>query len=182
MAAHDLRASKRYANALFATAQKQGNVDAIEKDLDGVLTLMKQAPTLRHLWESPLVPASNKRDVLDKILASSVDPLTLSFLRLLIDKCREDILDVVRMEISQLADAARHLVRAEAIFAVPPTTEEQAGLVSSLEKRTGESVELTVRVDPSILGGVVVRMHDTIIDGSVRGTLERLREQLLQEA
>ena len=82
----------------------------------------------------------------------------------------------------RLTDVARHLVRADATFAVQPTPDETAGLIRGLEQRTGETVSLTVQVDPAILGGVVVRMHDTIIDGSVRGTLERLREQLLQEA
>jgi F-type H+-transporting ATPase subunit delta len=133
------------------------------------------------MWDSPLLPAGRKRDLIGQVLGESVDGLTLSFLRLLVDKRREDILEIVRREIRQLADAARRLVRAEAIFAVPPTTDEQANLIRSLEQRTGEQVNLTVNIDPAILGGVVVRLHDTVIDGSVRGTLERLREQLLQE-
>ena len=143
---------------------------------------MEQTPTLRKVWESPLMPAGRKRDVISKVLGASLDPLTLAFLRLLIDKRREYILDTVGFEIRQLADTARQLVRAEATFAITPTSEEQAALIRSLEQRTGEHVDLTIQVDPTILGGVVVRMHDTILDGSVRGTLERLREQLLQEA
>ncbi|HZO88083.1 MAG TPA: ATP synthase F1 subunit delta [Chthonomonadaceae bacterium] len=182
MAGHDTRAARRYAGALFNTAQRQDKLDAVVKDLDSVLALMDQTPLLRKMWESPEVPTGRKRDIIGDILGQSVDGLTLSFLRLLVDKRREDILDAVRVEIHQLADEARHLVRAEAVFALAPTPEEQKELIRSLEQRTGENVELTVHVDPDILGGVVVRMHDTIIDGSVRGTLERLREQLLQEA
>jgi F-type H+-transporting ATPase subunit delta len=178
----DLRASRRYATALFATAQKQNKLDAILRDLQTIGGLMQQTPKLEELWESKVVPTGRKRDVISQIFQPSADTLTLSFLRLLIDKRREDILGMVQMEMRQLADASRHLVRAEATFALTPTPEEQTNLVRSLEQRTGEHVDLTVHVDPSILGGVVVRMHDTIIDGSVRGTLERLREQLLQEA
>ena len=63
-----------------------------------------------------------------------------------------------------------------------PTPEEVAALTESLERRTGENVKLTFTVNADIIGGVVVRMQDTIIDGSVRGTLERLREQLLTES
>jgi F-type H+-transporting ATPase subunit delta len=181
MAAQDTRAARRYATALFDLAQKRGKLDAIESDLDTVLDLMRLTPALRQMWDSPLLPAGRKRDLIGRVLGESVDGLTLSFLRLLVDKRREDILEIVRREIRQLADAARRLVRAEATFAVPPTPDEQAGLIRSLEQRTGEHVDLTVHVDPSILGGVVVRLHDTVIDGSVRGTLERLREQLLQE-
>src|ERR1051326_1531050 len=182
MAERDLRAAKRYATALFDIAQRQGNLDAVERDINALLDLMRLTPALRRMWESPLVPAGRKREIVSQILGESVDPLTLSFLRLLVDKRREEILDSVQSEMRQLADAARHMVRAEATFAVEPTADERTGLVRSLEQRTGEHVDLTIHVDPSILGGVVIRMHDTIIDGSVRGTLERLREQLLQEA
>jgi F-type H+-transporting ATPase subunit delta len=182
MAAHDIRAAKRYAMALFEIAQRQGKLEAIERDLDAILDLMQLTPALRRMWESPLVPAGRKRALVSELLGASLDGLTLSFLRLLVDKRREDILEATREEIHRQADASRKLVRAEAIFAVAPTPAEEAGLVQSLQQRTGEQVDLTIRVDPAILGGVVVRMRDTIIDGSVRGTLERLREQLLQES
>ena len=182
MAERDIRAAKRYANALFTAAGKQGKADGIVSDLAGVLDLMRRTPALQQVWESPLMPAGRKRDVIGRTLGSGIDPLLLSFLRLLIDKRREDILEAVQFEVGQLADTARHLVRAEATFAVEPTAKEQTELIRSLEQRTGEHVQLTVHVDPAILGGVVVRLRDTIIDGSVRGALERMREQLLQEA
>ncbi len=181
MAEYDLRAARRYATALFATAQKQNTLAATESDLVRVLELMEQTPALFQLWHSRVVPGGRKRDLISKILTDTVSPLTLSFLRLLIDKRREEILAPVREELHRLTDAANHLLRVEATFAVTPTAEETQSLVGSLEKRTGEHVELKVLVDPAILGGVIVRMNDNILDGSVRGTLERLREQLLQE-
>lgn len=178
----DLRAARRYATALFATAERQNKLDAVTRDLHSVVGLMDATPAFEEMWSSKVVPTGKKREVISMLVGKSVDPLTLSFLRLLVDKRREDILSLVRMEVQQLSDASRRLVRAEATFAVAPTDAERARLVESLQKRTGEHVDLTVNVDPGILGGVVVRMHDTIIDGSVRGTLESLREQLLQEA
>jgi F-type H+-transporting ATPase subunit delta len=182
VAERDIRAAKRYATALFNTAQKQDKLDAVERDIAGILELMQQTPALRQVWDSPLMPGGRKRDLISRVLGNSIDTLTLSFLRLLIDKRRQGVLDAVQFEMRRLADQARHLVRAEATFAVVPTPDEQSALVRSLEQRTGEHIDLTVHVDPAILGGVIVSMHDTIIDGSVRGTLEGLREQLLQEA
>lgn len=178
----DLRAARRYAAALFATANKQGSLDAVTDDLHKIVDLMDSTPALENMWSSKVVPTGKKRELVGMVLGSGINALTLSFLRLLADKRREDILRLVRMEVQQLSDTSRRLVRAEATFALQPTDAERSALVASLEKRTGEHVELSVQVDPSILGGVVVRMHDTIIDGSVRGTLENLREQLLQEA
>lgn len=182
MAELDLRASRRYATALFSAAQKQQKLDVIERDLQEVSKAMEDIPALKSLWTSKVVPAGKKRDLIARLLADSIDVMTLSFLRLLIDKRREDILIGVLSVMRQLADSARRLVRAEATFAIQPTAEEQNGLITSLEQRTGEHVLLTVSIDPEILGGVVIRMHDTIIDGSVRGTLERLREQLQHES
>ena len=179
---HDIRAAKRYATALFDAAQYAGSLDAVEKDIYYIMDMMRQTPALHDMWLSPLIAAARKRDIIGKTLGGSIDKLTLSFLDLLIDKRREEVLPAIEGEIRQLADTSRHLVRAEAIFAVAPTPDEQAALVQSLQQRTGQHVQLTTSVDPGILGGVVVRMQDTIIDGSVRGTLERLREQLLLEA
>jgi F-type H+-transporting ATPase subunit delta len=182
VAAQDIRAAKRYATALFEAAQKLQALDEVERDINSVLELMGQTKALRDMWESPLIPAGRKRAIISKLLGESLNPLSLSFLRLLVDKRREDVLEPVQLELRLLSDRARHLLRADVIFAVAPTPQEQTALQSSLQHRTGEQIQLTVHIDPSILGGVVVRMEDTVIDGSVRGTLERLREQLLQEA
>ncbi len=182
MANKDTRAAKRYAIALFNTGVQTQKLDIITQDITDLLNLMSQAPTLRQYWESPLVPSGRKREQILAILGGSLDPATLAFLRLLIDKRREDLLDAIDFELRQQVDSSRHLVRAEATFAVEPSEAEKTELTRSLEKRTGESVLLSVHVDSSIMGGVVVRLQDTIIDGSVRGTLERVREQLLQEA
>ncbi len=182
MAEKDLRAAKRYATALFATATRQGNLATIEADITAIAELLESNASFRQVWETPLIPAGRKRELVGKVLSGSIDALTLAFVLLLVDKRREDILVAVRFELRNLADNSRHLVRAEATFATPPTEAEQAALIQSLQKRTGSHVDLTVSVDASIIGGIVVRMQDTILDGSVRGTLERLREQLLTEA
>ena len=182
MAVRDLRAAKRYAKALFSSAIKMGILEQIEIDLDTIYDSMQQNQSLNEMWESPMIPGPKKHQLLSEIFASSVHALTLSFLQLLADKRRENILGEVRHEVHLLGDTSRKLVRAEATFAVPPTPDEQHRLAESLAARTGDRVELTCHIDPSILGGVVVRLRDTIIDGSVRGTLESLREKLLQEA
>ncbi len=182
MAVRDMRAAKRYATALFATAKSAGKLDAVEADIRSAGEIIAGNAKLSELWESRVMPAGKKRDILTKIFEGNVDVLTLSFLRLLIDKRREEILPGVLHEMRELVDGANRLVRAEATFAVEPTKEEMDALILSLEKRTGEKVQLSKHVDASILGGVIVRMHDTIIDGSVRGTLDKLREQLLSEA
>ncbi len=177
----DTRAAKRYSTALFQAAQKAGSLDVVEKDIYHVVELMQQTPKLHEVWLSPLVPASRKRSLIGKTLGGELDKLTLSFLDLLVDKGREEVLEMVAFELRHLADAARHLVRAEAVFAVEPTADERVALTRSLEQRTSAHVQLSYHVDAGILGGVIIRLQDTVIDGSVRGTLERLRAQMLAE-
>jgi F-type H+-transporting ATPase subunit delta len=181
MAETDLRAAKRYATALFGIATREDSLTTIESDLTSIVELIDGNAAFRQVWETPLIPAGRKRELVNRVLGGSVNPLTLAFVLLLVDKRREEILRAVRMELQALSDSSRHLVRAEATFATPPTAAEQAALVQSLQQRTGSHVDLTVNVDASIIGGIVVRLQDTILDGSVRGTLERLREQLLTE-
>ena len=181
MAEKDLRAAKRYATALFGIATRQDSLAVIEADLNGIVELLESSPAFKQLWETPLIPAGRKRELVNRVLDGQINALTLAFVLLLVDKRREEILRAVRMELQALSDSSRHLVRAEATFAIPPTEAEQAALVQSLQQRTGSHIDLTVNVDSSIIGGIVVRLQDTILDGSVRGTLERLREQLLTE-
>jgi F-type H+-transporting ATPase subunit delta len=143
--------------------------------------LWDTTPALSRSLESPLIPADKKHAIIDQIFGKEADPLTRSFLHLLITKRREDILRTVEEEFQVLSDQARGLIRAEATVAAPLSEADRAALVDGLKTRTGKQIELDVRVDPVILGGVVVRMQDTVIDGSVRGALERLREQMLLE-
>jgi F-type H+-transporting ATPase subunit delta len=175
------KVAKRYARALFNAAQKTGKTDAVRRDLAIFETLWSQVPDLRRALESPLVPAEKKRSIIDQAFSKEVNSLSRQFLHLLVDKRREEILPVVGEEFVQLSDAARNLVRAYATVASPLDDLQRAAMVESLERRTGKTVDLQVMVDAEVIGGAVIRLQDTVIDGSVRGTLERIREEMLRD-
>ncbi|HSV75210.1 MAG TPA: ATP synthase F1 subunit delta [Chthonomonadales bacterium] len=177
----NIRVARRYAAALFGAARQLGAIDAVQRDLANMLDLWRQAPVVPRALESPLIPASRKRAILDEHLAPGLSPVTHSFLRMLIDKRRESVLAIVGEEFGRLADEANGIVRAVATVAAPLTDEERDSLVASIAERTGRTVDLHVRVDPVIIGGAVVRIGDIVYDGSVRGALERLRERMLRE-
>ena len=177
----NVKVSRRYASALFNSAQKLSSAEAVQKDLDTLIAIWDQTPALEKTLESPLIPAEKKHALIDELFAKELSPLSASFLHLLVDKRREEILRTVQEEYRLLSDEAKGMIRAEAVVAGPLSDSDKASLISGLQTRTGKQVELSVSVDPVILGGVVVRMQDTVIDGSVRGALERLREQMLQE-
>ena len=177
----DAKVAKRYARALFNVAGRSGKVDAVHRDLSSVSAACAQSPELRRVLESPLITANRKREIIDQVFKADIDALSRQFLHLLVEKRREEILPTVGEEFVRLADEARGLVRAQAVVADPLDDLQRASFLESLERRTGKTVELTVEVDPGIIGGAVVRMQDTVIDGSVRGALERIREEMLRE-
>ena len=177
----DRKVAHRYARALFESARKLGKTDVVQRDLATLDGLWREAPDLRRVLESPLIPDERKNQIIDLTVGGELDPLSSAFLHLLVGKRREVILLLVRDEYIRLADIARGLIRAEATVAAEIDDVERAALAEALERRTGKDIELTVHVNPEIIGGVVVRMQDTVIDGSVRGSLEKLREQMLRE-
>ncbi len=177
----DSKVAKRYAGALFNTAVTIGTQDTVGVDLDGLALAWTQSPRLAEMLESPLITSDRKLEMIDKLFASEVSPTTLSFLKLLVDKGRENILPIVHLEYGLMADAAHGLIRATATVAVPLSDSQKSSLIEGLKKRTGKSIELDVEINPSILGGVIVKLGDNVIDGSVRGSLERLRENMLQD-
>ena len=91
----DLRAARRYATALFAVAEKQNKLDAVTRDLNMMVGLMEKTPALDEMWSSKVVPAGKKRDLVGTLFAASIDPLTLSFLRLLVAEPRNEVGDPV---------------------------------------------------------------------------------------
>ena len=112
-------------------------------------------------------------------LGGKVQPLTLNLLNLLVDKRRAGVLPQVYEEYERLVRSFQNIALATAVTAVPLDAAQQAALERSLEARTGKDIELKTEVDPAVMGGVLVRIGDTVLDGTVRGKLERLREQLL---
>lgn len=179
MSSLDTRAASRYASALFQFCVSENCVEEVSANLATVKDLMAQSPLFHTMWYSPLIPSGRKRVVIGKLLEGKVHVATLAFLRLLIDKRREESLDAIPVELHILIDKAANRMRALATFAVEPTDDEVAGIVASLKQRTGKDVTVTVKVDKAILGGVLVRLDDLVLDGSIRGSLEKIREHML---
>ena len=175
----DIRVAKRYAAALFEIALRDGILDAVAQDLTLVERFTAEVPYLRAVLMQPLVSHERKFKVADDAFGDRVTQTTLHFVKLLIRKRREDLLDECIREFRILSAAAEGRVDAHAVTAVPMTDAQKSALVASLQKLTGKTVALTADVDTAILGGTVVRLGDTVIDGSVRGQLERLERQLL---
>jgi F-type H+-transporting ATPase subunit delta len=171
--------ARRYAGALFETAKAADAIDKIQADLGSVVRLFREAPELQEVLSHPLVPPDRKKKIAAEVLGSSVQGTTIDFLSLLIDKRREALIPEVEQEYVQLANEFRQVLPVIAISAVPLTADEQDRLRAKLEGLTGKHIELESTQDPSLIGGLLVRIGDTVIDGSVRGYLAALRNRML---
>ncbi len=169
-------AAKRYAEAVFQIARDQGTIDAWLRDLQTIAAVFSE-PEVLGLLESAKVPQSTREDVLSRTLAG-ISPLALNFARLLVQRRRVALAPHVTDFFRELADAYRGIAHAEVVTAVEVGDAERQLIAQRLSKITGKQVQIETRVDPSIIGGVVARVGDRLIDGSARTRLLALRHRL----
>ncbi len=169
-------AAKRYAQAAFAVALERGDPDRWLDNLDDLSDLVSQAEASAIL-QSDRVPEAEK-DRLLKAALPDVDPAVLNLARLLVAKRRIRLAPQVREEFGDLLDAHEGRARAVVTTAVPLTAEQEKRAAQRLSQITGKTVSVEQVVDPSILGGMIARVGDTLIDGSTRSRLVSLRKNL----
>jgi F-type H+-transporting ATPase subunit delta len=174
-------AARRYAEAAFQVGLRDGTVDAWRSELD-VAAEIGSDPRIANEFANPAIPVERRLD----LAASAFEPVTSQPVRnliaLMIRRGRFHQLPQIAAEFRRLDNARQGITIATATSAAPLTPDEVRELTTRLEESTSGPVELTVQVDPSLLGGLVVRIGDRLIDGSVRGRLERLRNQLVSGA
>jgi F-type H+-transporting ATPase subunit delta len=173
-------AAMRYARALFDVALKERvDLDALERELAGVVHLIASNPALERVITHPAIPPSKKRAVIEQLLAiSPVTQVLARTLALLADRDRLAILpDLLEGYRNRVMDYQK-VVRAELTTAVELPGDRVTALQHSLAAATGRRVHLQTRVDPAIIGGAVTRIGSTVYDGSVTTQLQRLKERL----
>ena len=171
--------ARRYAGALFQTARDMGAVDAVESDLGLITYTLESNPNLQEVIMHPLIPSSRKKEIVASVFADNVQDVTLDFLYLVIDKRRETILPDVEVEYVALANDYRNVATVQVTTAIALSPDEISLLRAKLESFLGKQVEIQLSEDPQLIGGLVVQIGDTVIDGSVRGYLTSLREKLM---
>lgn len=170
----------RYAEALYEIAVAQEIVDKMEEELKAVANLLEEEPDLKKVLYHPRITAAEKKDVLRNLLADKVSETTMNFLSLVVDRQRENYLaDMVEVFVDY-ANKARNISDVEVTSAMELDEAKRARLVETLGGMTGKDVRVNYSVDPSLIGGIVVRIGDKVMDGSVKARLDSLREHLRQ--
>ena len=174
--------ARRYAQALMNLAGKAGQIEQTAAALDDIADALGASPPLRAFLSDPKVALSAKEAVMEQVLAKAAPPpLVRTFVRLVTRKRRMGLLDAMRQEFHLLADERSGRATAVVTVAAKLTTAQQSALRERLIAVTGKKqVQLDVRVDPDILGGLVARVGSTVWDSSLRNQLSRIQQSLVK--
>ena len=174
----DIRIAKPYAQALYDAAAEQDALDRIVGDANQIINLAQESEDFEGFLANPILSPQFKSEMFHQLLAESVHPLTLNFLLLLASKQRERFLVAILQAFLELVDLKAGRVVAQVMSAVPLSDTQQASLVQQLSDYSGAEVRLELNQDPEIKGGIIVRLGDTVFDGSVATQLQRLKSLL----
>jgi F-type H+-transporting ATPase subunit delta len=173
--------ARRWAHAIFEIGKETGSVTRLEADIAAFAQTYAGNDELRAVVDSPLVPESQREGVLvDVATKMGLSETARSTLRLLSQKRRLVTLPTIARQLARLVDEDQNVVRAEVQSAGPLSEDYLAKLRAELEKGTGKKVVITHRQDAALIGGVVTKIGDRVIDGSVRARLAGFRESLLR--
>ena len=175
----DATIARNYAEALLALARKANDPHGWGQMLRQVADAVEQDLTLRHFLESPRVSAAQKNEVLARAFQDRTPRLFVRFLQQLVQNRRQMLLPEVAVEYFSLLDEAEGRVHAQVTVAKPADEAQRAAIARELSRVLGKQVVPHVSVNPAILGGVVVKVGDRVMDGSVRRRLASLRDRLV---
>ncbi len=169
---------KVYAEALLGAAKDAKRVDAVRDEFTGFVEALRSSDELVDLLRNPQIDPRAKQESLQAVLAGA-DETFLNFVRLVAEKGRAGELDAIHEEWERLLAAEERILELELTTAVELSDEEAAAVVRKIEEASGRKVEATRTVDPDLIGGLVLRAGSVRVDGSVRGRLNSLRDELL---
>lgn len=172
-------AGRRYADAAYQLAERDGTLDAWQRDLAIASGLARDERVARAV-DSPTVPFAERRKSVEQLLGNLVSPQVRNLCLLLAERGRFAVLPDVSAEYDALVRESRGIVAATVATPVPLSEGEFAQVKARVEELAGAKVELVTITDPALLGGLTIRIGDRLIDASVQGRLERLRGRLVQ--
>ena len=167
-----------YATALFEVARAEGNLERVEAELYQVARAIEGNEDLRSKLTDQALPVELRQGIVEDLLGDRTQPVTKALVSFVVGSGRaRDLPAIIDLLVQRTAEERQEVV-AEIRSAIPIDDDQQARLADALSRRTGQKVSVKVNVDPSILGGLVATIGDTVIDGSIRRRLDQLKESL----
>ena len=176
----DYKVSMRYATSLLDLAVEKNLMDKISSDVELILSAMEESRELARALENPVIKPEVKVSILDEIFKSKVDSETMHFVRFLVKKGRENLLQEIASKFLELRDKRAGIVNVNVRTVFELTDSQTNELKNKIENMLGKKARLSVKIDPDVVGGFVAQVNDTVYDASVKHQLETLKQQLLK--
>lgn len=174
--------ARSYAEALFALGEKHGAHDELAAGLNTLVSLLDSDRTIRTFLETPKIDVRRKQRALRGALEAQAAPLFMNFVLVVLQKRRQRLFRDIAREYGRLLDEKMNRIHAQVTLAHEPDEATEGTITRELERITGRSVVPHVHVNPEILGGIIVRYGDRVMDGSLRRRLRDLRHRLVEVA
>ncbi len=167
-----------YAEALFSVARAEGTLGEVEDELFRFSQTLSGSDELRDALTDARIPASRRQQIVEDLLGGKASPTTVALVSMVVGTGRARELPAIIRRLVEMSAVEANKEVAEVRSAVPLSDDQRDRLAKALNEATGKQVEVKVVVDPSVLGGIVAQVGDTVIDGSVRNRLGQLRDLL----
>lgn len=167
-----------YARALFEIARAEGTLDEVEDELFRFARSYESSDALRNALTDEQIPADRRQSIVESLLGGKATSTTTQLVSMVVGSGRGRDLPAIIDKLVARASSAKNLEVAEVRTAVALTSDQQTRLAAAITNATGKQVNLKVVIDPSIIGGLVATVGDTVIDGSVRTRIDQLKSRL----
>lgn len=169
-----------YAEALMSLAKEQELVETFGDNVQVILETLKSSEELKQFLNVPLVKDNSKKDVVRQVFEAQVHPVMLHFLQLLVDRRRIFFLEAICLQFQAVLRQMKQVALAEVISAVELNESQEETLRRKVQEITSaHSVELAIKVNPDLIGGVIIKVGSQVIDASIKGQLRRITSRLM---
>ena len=175
----DLAVAQKYARALFAEAQAKNDLRSCQEGLGEFVRVARLRPSLSQILSQPFVSPRDKEGLIRAVLGANASPLLVRFLNLIIGKHRFNLLQAIAQEFQAEVDRFENVQALKVRTAFPMPEAQQTILQGKLESWLKSKVRMDVQVDPELIGGLVIQTRDHVLDQSLKGQLQKLRQQLV---
>ncbi|GAA0700577.1 F0F1 ATP synthase subunit delta [Paraclostridium ghonii] len=172
--------ASRYAEALFQVGEESNSTENLYNELKAVVDIIKENKEFSNILKSPIVSKEDKKDLISNVFGSQINKEMLNFMKILADKDRLALIASITEAFKTLLNDKNNILEGIAITALPMKDDELEGLQGKLSAKYNKTVILKNEVDESVLGGVLVRLGNEEIDGTVKNRLDKMKEQLSQ--
>ncbi|NWF50091.1 MAG: ATP synthase F1 subunit delta [Ignavibacteriaceae bacterium] len=176
----DYKVSYRYANSLLDLALEKKMIDSISSDMEFLQKTLKENPALKRALSNPVIKSHLKIKLIDEIFKDKVDNETIGYLKFLVKKGRENLLDNIVSAFLEIKDDHLGIANVEVVVASQLSGEQIESLRKKFEAYLNKKVRLNIIIDEKIIGGFVAKVKDTVFDASIRHQLQLLKKQLIQ--